>query len=471
MLNANQVTGSAQAFVSRYQIVDHHANDATGFSATLMRDTQTGEYTLSFRSLEYQNQVDGGDWERDGQGGAAGEIAGAGFALGQLVSMERYYQELKADPLKLPPGAILNVTGYSLGAHLATVFSELHETEVAQTVTFNGAGRGRIVEQGQVGQPEVQSIRRMLIDLETRLLAFDPTGSRFQSGAVGNIYSEAAYDQARTATQTQFVTFGTLSIGSAGLGEVRSGGAFDKITQLVGKGLTGTDVFFVANSGIHAPSTTVLIEGQPQIEGRDEQGQLQFGNTHSITLLVDSLAVQELFARIDPDLIQADIEGILQAASSARSETFATAVDAHTAEGDTLDRALDALRTLFVPNASDKKTDFNDDTGGFGALGVRTEYYTHLAEVAAAIANQTFSIEPLVQVNSNGSVVPRLTAAELIAAAQDPGDSGLAYRYALRALNPFAVIGTDYVGLGHTAREIKGVGSIFFDNAAAHGCR
>lgn len=29
--NAAQVTGSAQAFESRYQIVNHHANDATAF--------------------------------------------------------------------------------------------------------------------------------------------------------------------------------------------------------------------------------------------------------------------------------------------------------------------------------------------------------------------------------------------------------------------------------------------------------
>src|SRR5690349_14902791 len=78
--NANNVMGSAQAFAQRYQIVDHHANDATGFSATLMRDRTTGEYTLSFRSLEYQDQAQGGDWERDGQGGSAGEIAGSGFA-------------------------------------------------------------------------------------------------------------------------------------------------------------------------------------------------------------------------------------------------------------------------------------------------------------------------------------------------------------------------------------------------------
>lgn len=42
----------AAQFLNRYQIVDHHANDATGFSATLMKDTMTGQYTLSFRSLK-----------------------------------------------------------------------------------------------------------------------------------------------------------------------------------------------------------------------------------------------------------------------------------------------------------------------------------------------------------------------------------------------------------------------------------
>ena len=100
----------AQQFVQRYQIVDHHANDATGFSATLMRDTTTGEYTLSFRSIEYRSQSQGGDWERDGQPGAGGEIFFNGFAFGQLVSMEKYYQQLK-DAGTLPTGATLTVTG------------------------------------------------------------------------------------------------------------------------------------------------------------------------------------------------------------------------------------------------------------------------------------------------------------------------------------------------------------------------
>jgi hypothetical protein len=108
-------------FSQRYQIVDHHADDATGFSATLLFDTQTNSYTLSFRSVEYALRANGGDYEHDGGPGASGEVGRDGFAFAQLVSMERYYRELKADPARLPAGSALNVTGYSLGGHFATV--------------------------------------------------------------------------------------------------------------------------------------------------------------------------------------------------------------------------------------------------------------------------------------------------------------------------------------------------------------
>ena len=115
LLGATRFTNVlADRFISKYDIVDHHANDATGFSATLLKDTTTNTYTLSFRSTEFPNQVEGGDWERDGRPGADGEIFDHGFAFAQLVSMERYYRQLVADPTKLPAGAVLNVTGYSL---------------------------------------------------------------------------------------------------------------------------------------------------------------------------------------------------------------------------------------------------------------------------------------------------------------------------------------------------------------------
>jgi len=136
-------TVQAEDFLKHYEIVDHLANDLqSGFSATLMQNKVNGEYTLSFRSTEYRQVADGGDFVRDAQG-ADMDIFTSGFAFAQIKSMEEYYANLK-DSGKLPAGATLNVTGYSLGGHLATVFTELHADEINQTITFNGAGRGAL---------------------------------------------------------------------------------------------------------------------------------------------------------------------------------------------------------------------------------------------------------------------------------------------------------------------------------------
>lgn len=42
----------ADRFLTTYDILDHHANDASGFSATLLFDRDTNSYTLSFRSAK-----------------------------------------------------------------------------------------------------------------------------------------------------------------------------------------------------------------------------------------------------------------------------------------------------------------------------------------------------------------------------------------------------------------------------------
>lgn len=86
----------ATDFQTRYTIVSHLPNTASGFSATLMQDNVTGAYTLSMRSTEYFNENQGGDWARDGLTlGADLEIARYGFAFGQIASMETYYDHLK----------------------------------------------------------------------------------------------------------------------------------------------------------------------------------------------------------------------------------------------------------------------------------------------------------------------------------------------------------------------------------------
>jgi hypothetical protein len=238
----------------RYQIIDHHANDATGFSATLMRDTTNGQYTLSFRSLEYQNRAQGGDWERDGQGGAVGEIAGSGFALGQLVSMERYFAELEQG--RLTNGTIdpalqaffansantINVSGYSLGGHLATVFTLLHSNRVNHTYIFNGAGIGQV---GGVTPVLTEDIRiKQLIDaMDAKFVEFDPTGALTRGGSTVNVQLLSWYQSAVTQVASQFQTTGTASMPRGGLngGVTRTDGAFGKITQLFGSSATGGD--------------------------------------------------------------------------------------------------------------------------------------------------------------------------------------------------------------------------------------
>ena len=96
--------------------------------------------------------------------------------------MEKYYQELKASGA-LPAGVTLNVTGYSLGGHLATVFTELHADEINATYTFNGAGRGRISWGNGADLSDADRIREMLQFAEARLEAIDP--SWFVSGNTG----------------------------------------------------------------------------------------------------------------------------------------------------------------------------------------------------------------------------------------------------------------------------------------------
>jgi Ca2+-binding RTX toxin-like protein len=411
----------AQQFTQRYQILDHHANDATGFSATLMRDTTTGEYTLSFRSVEYQNQVDGGDWERDGLPGAAGEIVGSGFALAQLVSMERYYRQLKNSGV-LPENAILNVTGYSLGGHLATIFTELHATEIDHTYTFNGAGRGHLTG-GASDLSEAERIRQMLQYVEGQILNWDPTGAMFTSGNEENIYAEEWYQGVRGQTVLQFLPTNSF----LPPGEVEMGAVFDKITQLVGQA-SHNDQPYVANSGVHAQPISIFIEDQPNADGLGglfgQNG--SFGTTHSITLLVDSLALTERLQEVSPSLNRESIEKLYAAASDLTGSGLVGS--SGLAEGNSLEKTLDSLRRIFDPNAV--LTPFGRQTNDFGDLTFRNQFYINLEELRGKRA----------EIVSLADMSPTAALAEASSQTVD----ALAYRYALKELNSFVALGVDY---------------------------
>ena len=486
-----------QAFVDRYKIVHHHTNDGTGFSATLMQERGTNNFTLSFRSTEYQNQAQGGDYERDGANGffltgADGEILTKGFAFGQLAAMEQYYQSTVKT--LLPSGAVLNVTGYSLGAHLATVFTELHGFETntpfsfGHTYTFNGPGRGEFSGGQQAESVEAARIRAMITrltdvltdpmagiapgtpeelwppSLDAALLAQQqsPTWNPWESGSTLSVYVDARYLWAKQVLEAEF------SPVSRALSDIpRTDGAFSLITQIVGHASHG-DTEYVANSGNHAAETGVFIEDQPNFDnfGGFLGTSGAFGTTHSITLIVDSLALQESFQAIAPTLQQGQIESILWASSNELA-TGTTIGTSGTAEAKPLEHALDALRGLFLPGPV-TETAADPATGGFGNLANRNTFYTNIADVKTALAGGTVTIEPFVEmgvVAGQLRALPLVTADQVVAEAQQETDRGQAFRYALKALNPFAVIGADYNGLGHASNGALSL----FDPATGFG--
>ncbi|RDE48789.1 MAG: hypothetical protein DVS81_20195, partial [Candidatus Accumulibacter meliphilus] len=72
--------------------------------------------------------------------------------------------------------------------------------------------------------------------------------------------------------------------------------------------------------------------------------QNDFGDTHSLVLIVDSLSVQNLLKTLAPSATQAEIETLFKAASAARAESI-EASQGH-AEGDVLENIINSLSTM-----------------------------------------------------------------------------------------------------------------------------
>ncbi len=468
----------ANYFLDHWEIVHHHANDPSGFSATLMRHRESGEYTLSMRSTEFFDQRDGGDNQRDVTGADIG-IFTSGFALAQLSAMERYYVELRAGVL--PAHVQINVTGYSLGGHLATIFTELHAEDVLGTYLFNAAGRGML-------EPSIPSLGELiarydaiLADPEAAMAhgLIDP-GEVLGDGVAATLFDTAmsaphldpgdaqdksnAYLHARSQW-AEFVlqrhiggTLATSIFDSNGV----STEAEAKITYLYGMG-ANNDETVVTNSGLtpkpFEDKVRILIEDQPDAYGDllntatgTQTHDADFGRTHSITLIADSLAVIKLFQRADPTLSQHSIESIIAAGSNQRAMRYNASFEDTATEADSLERAVNALGTILIGDEFGLiQPDPTPD--GFGNLAVREQMYQRIEEIEAALAARTGP--PLRILELQGMEWEQVLSLATIKfmrtvpIADDPSvlatqaDGEIAFRYALRELNPFVVLGDD----------------------------
>jgi len=462
----------AEEFADTFEVIAHQPNTSSGFSATLFRSKVTdparglvaGEYTISIRSTEF---VD--DAIRDSTG-ANTSIGTQGWAFGQVVDMERWYGDLVATG-KLSASTRFNLTGYSLGAHVASAFAVLlrdrNQANLLNNIyTFNAAGTGGFAFGHNLNSvlakfnryaagslltllasplDRIEAAARTLrvVNEAGRLASFNLAD--FHNGQLPPMgdYSSIEYQLAGVLAAKG--TTSAVAVNPFPNSRVFSSRPFERMTEIYGLdgGLFANAAegrfSFTAMSGQHYStqqnSFGVYIEDQPFFRGNykatDIPGvipnsrQNDFADTHSLVLIVDSLALMSAMTKLDKDLTQPQIEAIFKAATNRRAKSIDGTQGE--AEGDTLEFVLDALRRIFVgPNVDPTPTSIAGGT--WASPSNRQAFHTNLNELVT-------KFQPWV----NTAKVQLLPETPL--AIQSAAQNDIAYRYALKTLNPFAVTG------------------------------
>ncbi|MDB0564241.1 putative Ig domain-containing protein, partial [Ralstonia solanacearum] len=195
----------------------------------------------------------------------------------------------------------------------------------------------------------------------------------------------------------------------------------------------------VANSQLHyGTPTPIFIEDQPLYRGSifssaavatlsyaeikllvKNYSENDFGDTHSLVLLVDSLNVQDLLTRLDPTLTQSVVSSIFAAASKARAE--AKSGTQGKAEGDVLENAISSLAQMLGVTLTPMNPSM--DGGTWADKEKREVFYSNIKAI-----NDSNSFKGLA-----GNILIRQSSLDLRAAARN--DFGAIA--ALEALSPF----------------------------------
>lgn len=326
--NEGMSASQATTFLTRWIIIDQYTapsslfgQTGTGFSATLFLSKDTGQYTFAMRGTELgYPDLFGADF---------GDLVVDGLPMDQLVEMYNYWQRL-THPGSYPV-AKLEVSLAETAA-LKLLFGPAYTAAVASL-----QADGAIIDTTPAGTV----VRRVVMDNSATLYAGTElaVGLNKLSGTPGNLnvtgHSLGGNLAAAFTRLFPSVNANAITINGAGFptGNIAggSGNAAGNIQNLFEKlgGAAGFDSSRIQNivgdgaKMVSMDSQYGLVQpGKPQLEIFLEE---HLGNTagHSITQMVDSLALYDLFARLDPVLnasaAQANLDkitGILKAASS-----------------------------------------------------------------------------------------------------------------------------------------------------------
>ena len=409
----------------------YYGNDAVGFAATLFQ--KSNQKVLAIRGTEASSA---GPLYLDLVADIAG-IGVIGMALTQAVSMVNYLMRLRTradhyvaqieahtsltDPgvpsVQLSgivpfssvyvyftsPSAVeglgligenekIKVTGHSLGGHLAALAARLFPDLVEEAYIYNAPGFNPSSLGILASLPQVQALVASTLE------------SQLGSAAV-NI---ASGQQATDRLIELFAPYVQAAVGQAPA--PGPGFANLNIHNLESEDLSpGDDASFVAS----------FLTGQ-QVFGEETPVATE-ANSHLIEPFMDALGMHALLASMNFSLTMSDTNKILGAMSR-------KPVDSEESSTRSLYKLLTGA--ALPPNQPPVVDNSSFDKIGKGETGARDIHYGYLIELENRVrANQSWRLESLIDVSE----------ADIVAGTQ--GADSLAYRYALRELNPFVVTG------------------------------
>ena len=389
--------------MSGFSFVAHLPNTSNGTSLTVFKSNIVGDgaYTVSVRGTEPFAGV-GADIFEDVFG-----IVLAGKAKVQLIEAFRYYKQITT-----PGGQAVVYTESEVSAMAGVLYSGTPIAGIPESIgaaisafyafASNDVGLG---PSGQTLIPSGASINftgHSLGGHVAYLLAQLVESTAVNGRTVGDVVTYNAPGE----NALPFEILNWLGIDT----NVQGGAIGSKHLALYGLGGLNVTAGLGQVIGTRKP---IFIETEAANQPEN----------HSMVRLSDSLAFQQLISAIDENISGDTINAVQKALSASM--------------GNTLERGVEAIYRLF------------SGTSISIPIGNRSAYYEKISEVRATIeplvASQSIVFESLANISS--SDLARMAQAS----------DGIAYRYALKEVLPFAILGLNSLYNQYNPRSALGV--------------
>ena len=415
--NQSAPSQSAQvlAFVTQWRVVDQYTAPLAvgvlraGFSGTLLQNKQSNEYVLAIRGTN--------DVLADLFGTDLGDIVADGIAIDQVVDMYNYWQSLthsgtyqakRLVTLVAETAALKAAYVMSGPAGLAYEVQLRARPDVVIDYPSRTVRAVQTIDSTQLNDPRLHFGKGALtlgsnVDVSGHSLGghLAMAFSRLFSGNTGSVtaVNGAGFNLANTNVNNLFAMFGGSNTFDAG-----------KILNVIGS----------AAPNVVSQDWLLLQQpaGRQDIYTESASPSAAFG--HGSSQMTDSLAVYDLLIRLSSQ--------IRSSAPVSALATLKPLFEASSAQaGSSLECIVDALVNLF-------QLEFPPLNGNL--IGKRDEFYKRIVPLQA--------ITKGLSDNNPGMHVDVLTSSSITAESLRllaSGTTAFAYRYALKELNPFAVVG------------------------------